>query len=155
MIFLDTINVMKINVKLCMMVLCHVELYLFIPLSVTLITFQDYSSTKELELRILCSCLIKLKLCRFVIISTISWIHYFFVLLLHTVKGDNWHFLIEGNNCNVGLFLDKVKVRSLNFAQPYHYLGLPVHTRFDDCDLVSMSQMCQKQTAKCVFKNHV
>ena len=42
-IFLDTINV--INVKLCMVVL-HTELYLFIPLLVTLTIFQGHSSVE-------------------------------------------------------------------------------------------------------------
>ena len=41
--FLDTINV--INVKLCMMVL-HIELYLFITLSVTLTSPEGHSSVK-------------------------------------------------------------------------------------------------------------
>ena len=40
-IYLDIVNV--ICVKLCMMVL-HIELYLFISLSVTLTIFQDYSN---------------------------------------------------------------------------------------------------------------
>ena len=43
-IFLDTIAV--INVTLYMMLL-FVELYLFIPLSVTITIFQSHSSVKE------------------------------------------------------------------------------------------------------------
>ena len=43
-IFLDTINVM--NVKLCMMVL-FIELFLFIPLSVTLTIVQGHYSVKR------------------------------------------------------------------------------------------------------------
>ena len=43
-IFSDTINL--INIKLCMMVL-PIELYLFIPLSVTFTIFQDHSNVKE------------------------------------------------------------------------------------------------------------
>ena len=43
-IYLDTINV--INIKLSMMTL-HIELYLFIPFSVTLIVFQVHSSVKQ------------------------------------------------------------------------------------------------------------
>ena len=43
-IYSDIIN--AINVKLCMMVLL-VELYLFIPLSVTLIVFQGHSSAEQ------------------------------------------------------------------------------------------------------------
>ena len=42
-IFLDTIN--EINVKLCMMVL-FIELYLFIPFSVTTI-FQGHGNIEE------------------------------------------------------------------------------------------------------------
>ena len=59
-IFSDTID--AINVKLCVMVL-RIELYLFISLSVTLTLFQGHSSVK---LKISCSYLIKLKLCRIV-----------------------------------------------------------------------------------------
>ena len=62
-IFSDTINV--INVKLCMMVL-HTELYLFITLSVILTLFQNHSSVKQYSLKIVCSYLIKVKLCRVV-----------------------------------------------------------------------------------------
>ena len=43
-IFLDTIN--EINVKLCMVVL-HIELYLFITLSVNLTLFQGHSGIKQ------------------------------------------------------------------------------------------------------------
>ena len=43
-VFSDTINV--INVKLCMMVVL-IELYPFIPLTVTLIAFQGHSSIKQ------------------------------------------------------------------------------------------------------------
>ena len=43
-IFPDTINVIK--VKLCMMV-PHIDLYLFITLSVTLTLFEDHSSVKQ------------------------------------------------------------------------------------------------------------
>ena len=43
-IFSDTRNV--INVKLCLLIL-HIELYLFITLSVTLTLFQDHSSVKQ------------------------------------------------------------------------------------------------------------
>ena len=43
-IFSDIINV--INVKLCMMVLL-IELYLFIPLSITLTIFQGHSTVKQ------------------------------------------------------------------------------------------------------------
>ena len=45
----DTITV--ISVKLCMMVLL-VELYLFIPLSVTFTIFQGHSSVKQFKLKI-------------------------------------------------------------------------------------------------------
>ena len=45
-IFLGIINVMYI--KLCMMALL-IELYPFMPLSVTLIVFQGHSSVKEFQ----------------------------------------------------------------------------------------------------------
>ena len=44
-VFSDTLNM--INVKLCLMVVLF-ELYPFIPVSLTLIVFQDYSSVKHL-----------------------------------------------------------------------------------------------------------
>ena len=62
-IFSDTINV--INVKLCMMVVLN-KLYPFIRFSVTLIVFQNHSSVKQYSLKIVCSYLIKVKLCRVV-----------------------------------------------------------------------------------------
>ena len=43
-IFSDAINM--INVELCMIVV-HMDLYLFIPLSMTLIVFQGHSSVKQ------------------------------------------------------------------------------------------------------------
>ena len=46
--FSDTIDVK--NVKLCIMILL-IELYLFIPLSVTLTFLQGYSSVKQFELK--------------------------------------------------------------------------------------------------------
>ena len=55
-IFSDTINV--INVKLCVIVL-HMGLYLFIPLSVTLSIFQGHSNDKQFRLKFLRSYLIK------------------------------------------------------------------------------------------------
>ena len=63
LIFSDTINI--INVKLCMMVL-HIELNLFMPLSVTLIIFQAHSSVKQFQLKILGCYPLKLKGCRIV-----------------------------------------------------------------------------------------
>ena len=62
-IFLDTINM--INVKLCMMVV-FIELYPFIPLSVTLIVFQGHNSVRQFLLKILCAYPFKLKLCTIV-----------------------------------------------------------------------------------------
>ena len=59
-IFLDT--TIMINVKLCTMAV-FIELYPFIPLSVSMTVFQGHSSVKQVELKILCSNLIKLKLC--------------------------------------------------------------------------------------------
>ena len=61
--FSDTVSM--INVKLCMMVAFN-ELYPFIPLSVSLIVFQSHSSVKQFKLKNLCSCPIKLKLCKIV-----------------------------------------------------------------------------------------
>ena len=62
-IFLDTINMM--NVKLCTMVVL-IELYLFIPLLVTLIVFQGHSNVKQFSLKVFSSYRIKLKLCAIV-----------------------------------------------------------------------------------------
>ena len=59
--FSDTINV--INVKLCMMEL-HFQLYLFIILPETLTLFEGHNSVTQLQLKILCSYPIKLKLHR-------------------------------------------------------------------------------------------
>ena len=65
-----------------MMVLL-IELYLFIPLSVTLTTFQGHSSVKQFYLKILYS-LIKLKLCNVKYIKiiyhyiVIFWLFFFF-----------------------------------------------------------------------------
>ena len=42
------------------------ELYPLIPLSVTVIVFQGHSSVRQFYLKILCSYVIKLKLCRIV-----------------------------------------------------------------------------------------
>ena len=58
-IYSDTIDV--INVELRMTVL-FIELYLFIPLSVTLNTFQGHSNVEYFNLKILCSYPRKLKL---------------------------------------------------------------------------------------------
>ena len=55
----DTINV--INVTLCMVVLL-IELYLFIPLSVTLTIFKGHSHVKQFQLKNVCSYRVKLKL---------------------------------------------------------------------------------------------
>ena len=58
----DTINV--INVKHCMIV--QTEFYLFISLPVILTLFQGHSCVKQFQPKLLCSYLIKLKLCRIV-----------------------------------------------------------------------------------------
>ena len=62
-IFSDNINV--INVRLRMVVLL-IEFYLFIPLSLTMAIVQGQSSVKQFQERIVCSYLIKFKLCRIV-----------------------------------------------------------------------------------------
>ena len=62
-IFSDTIYV--INVKVCMMVLL-IELYLFIPFSVTLTIFQGYSNVELVSQKCMCSYPINLKLFRIV-----------------------------------------------------------------------------------------
>ena len=56
-IYSDTINM--VNVKLCMMVQL-IELYLFIPLSVTLTVYKGHSNVEQFYLKLLCSCQIKL-----------------------------------------------------------------------------------------------
>ena len=62
-IFLDTLTMN--NVKLCVMVVLT-KLYPFIPLSVTLIIFPGHRSVKQFKLYILCSYLLKFKLCMLV-----------------------------------------------------------------------------------------
>ena len=57
--FSDTVNM--INAKLCLMVVL-IQLYAFLPLSVTLIVLQSHSSVKHFKLKF-CSYLMKLKLC--------------------------------------------------------------------------------------------
>ena len=49
----------------CMMVVL-IEFYAFIPLSVTITVVQGLSSVEQLQLKILCSLPIKLKLCTIV-----------------------------------------------------------------------------------------
>ena len=58
-VFLDTLSM--INVKFCLMVV-PIELYPFMPLSVTFIAHQGHSSVKQFLLEILYSVWIKLKL---------------------------------------------------------------------------------------------
>ena len=53
--------IIVVNVNLCMMVLL-IEVYLFIPLSVTLTIFQGHSNVKQSYLKMLCSYPVKLKL---------------------------------------------------------------------------------------------
>ena len=125
-IFLHTIKV--IIVKLCAMVWL-IEQYLFIPFSVTLTIFQGYISVKQFYLKMLCSCLIKLKLCRIVnYVNMISNIPLFFGVCMcvcvyahartRMFKGDNWkEFLIWGKKLTLAFFSDIVEVRSSNFAQ--------------------------------------
>ena len=48
-IFLDIINVINVNHQIMVLL---TELYLFIPLSVTMTIFQDHSSVKQFELKI-------------------------------------------------------------------------------------------------------
>ena len=60
-IYSDTIKV--INVKLCMMTLL-IELYLCIPLSVTLTILQGHSNVEQFLSEIFCSYPMTLKLCK-------------------------------------------------------------------------------------------
>ena len=47
---------------------------------------------------------------------------------------------------NLGFFSDIIKAKSFNYSlHDYNlYLGLHFHSRFDDLDLISRSQVCQK-----------
>ena len=62
-IYPDTINV--INVNLCMM-LVLIELYVLMPLSMTLTIFQGHSNIEQFKLKSVCSDPVKLKLYRIV-----------------------------------------------------------------------------------------
>ena len=62
-IFSDSLNV--INVEVGMMLLLG-ELYLFVPLSVSMTIFQGYRNGKQFQLKKLCSYLVSLKVCRIV-----------------------------------------------------------------------------------------
>ena len=96
-----------INVKLCMMVL-HIELYLFVTLSVTLRLLQGHSSVKQFQLKISCSYSIKLKLCRIVkLVKLIMNIQYYFSLL-HLFKKDYWCDFRFDKNFNIGFLIDTV-----------------------------------------------
>ena len=62
-IFSDAVDMT--HVRLCVMVVL-IELYLFIPLLVTLIVFQGHSNVKQFSLKVFSSYRIKLKLCAIV-----------------------------------------------------------------------------------------
>ena len=51
-----------VNVKLCKVVLV-VDLYLRVPFSVTVTISEGHHSVKQFELKVLCSCPVRLKLC--------------------------------------------------------------------------------------------
>ena len=127
-VFTDTIN--AINVKLCMLVLLT-ELYLFIPLSVTLTIFQGQH----------CSYPVKLKLCK----------------IVKLVKVDNesttifhfctcWREISSYKNLNIGFLVDTIWGRFSNFVW-----GLAIHVRFDDFDPISRSQICQNYKLQIAF----
>ena len=120
-IFLHTIKV--IIVKLCAMVWL-IEQYLFIPFSVTLTIFQGYISVKQFYLKMLCSCLIKLKLCRIVnYVNMISNILLFFGVCMRTRalgcsrERMEKNSLSEEKKLTLAFFSDIVEVRSSSFAQ--------------------------------------
>ena len=102
-IFLDTINV--INAKLCMMVL-HIELYLFITLSVilTFITFIKITAVSN-RFNWKKYFLIHLILNFVALFSTSSrlWISHYFSLW-RIFKGDNCHVSWFDENFIVGFF---------------------------------------------------
>ena len=77
MIFSDDMNM--INVTVCMMVIL-IELYPFIPLSVTLIVFQGHSTVKQFQRRILCSHLVQFNLC-----TTVDYIKEIMNILLFLI----------------------------------------------------------------------
>ena len=69
-IFSDPVNMIP-KVKLCVMVEL-IELFPFIPLSVTLIVCQGHSSVKQFVLKNVCSYLVKLNFVLFLITSSRS-----------------------------------------------------------------------------------
>ena len=120
-IYSDTRSV--INVKLCMILLL-IELYLFIPLSVTLTLFQGHSSVKQIELKFLCSYQIKLKL--YTVVNYVTQIMNTLLFLMFThVQGRSLTFPhFWGKNLSVGFFSDVIKVRSFKLCVVITLLGV-------------------------------
>ena len=119
-IFSHTINV--INVKLCVMVL-HIELYLFITLSMALTSSQGHSSVKKFSLKILCSIWLGWNYVGALSTSSRSWIYHYF-LLSHIFKGDKWHISWFDKHFIVDFFTDTVQVRLFKLLHDYNLLGV-------------------------------
>ena len=106
-IFSDTINVIK--VKVCMMVL-HIELYLFITLSVTLTYFKVTAMSNNFNLKFYFHIQLSWNSVGLWSTSSRLWIcHY--SLLSHIFKGDNCHVSWFDKNFIVGAFTDTVRAR--------------------------------------------
>lgn len=139
-IFLDTIAM--ISVELHTMVLL-VEIYLFVPLSLTMTTFQGYSTSSNSNWK----CGFIWLSWNFVLLlstSTYSWIvciTIFYSCMINMVPdlagASVWHWLFY--NC-----LSKV-FQTLHGYKHNHAQGLQIHTRLDNHDLVSRQQKRELQ----------
>ena len=130
--FSETKNIM--NVKLCMMVL-HIELYLFIifqrPWPYFKVTAVSHSFNWKFYVLIRSSRI-------FVeLLSTLSgsWIFHYFWLAHMYSREIVVMFPDLTKKVIVGFFTDTVQAM-------FFKLCIPIHTRFDDIDIVSKSQVC-------------
>ena len=136
-IFSDTINMM--NFKLCMVVVL-IDLYPFIPLSVTLIEFQGHSSV-SFSLKIYVMIRLSGNFVWLLITLNRSWLHHNF-LFSHMFKGDYRHISWFEKNFDVANFLNTVKARSFKLCMIITLLGFYIF--IGGFDFVSRSQVCQK-----------
>ena len=105
-IFLHIIKVL--NVKLCMMVL-HMELYLFITLSVTFTCFKITAVSNNFTWKIHVLIRLSWNSVELLSISSKSWLYHYF-LLSHAFKRENWHVSWFDQTFIVGFFKDAVQV---------------------------------------------
>ena len=127
------------------MMVLHIELYLFITLSVTLTLFEGHSNVKQFWLNILHSYPIKLKLCRTVkYIAQVMNIS-LFLTFTHIQGREVMCFLIWQELLSLALSQTLFKqARLFKFSIIITFAwGLPGDTRFDDLDLASRLEVWQ------------